>query len=139
MNFLLDTNVISEWTKQRPDIRMIDWLAAADEDRVFISVMTLAEIRYGVERMAEGSRKAALSRWLENDLPQRFEGRILAIDAAIADVCGRIMHKKLRRGAAPTVADSLLAATAQVYKLTLVTRNTKDFEKLDITLLNPWK
>lgn len=138
MNFLLDTNVISEWTKPQPDIHVIEWLASVDEDRVFLSVITLAEIRYGIERMPAGARKNSLSAWLENDLPQRFEGRVLIVDAAVADACGRIMHSKSRRGKTPTVPDSLLAATAQVHQLTLVSRSIRDFEGLDLTLLNPW-
>jgi predicted nucleic acid-binding protein len=138
MNFLLDTNVISEWTKPQPDIHVIEWLASVDEDRVFLSVITLAEIRYGIERMSAGTRRNSLSEWLENELPQRFEARILTVDASVADVCGRIMYRKTRRGKVPTVADSILAATAQVYHLALVSRNIKDFEGLDLTLLNPW-
>jgi predicted nucleic acid-binding protein len=138
MNFLLDTNVISEWTKPQPNIHVIEWLAAVDEDRVFLSVITLAEIRYGIERMPVGSKRSSLSAWLENDLPLRFEGRILTVDAAVADACGRIMYQKARRGKTPTVADSLLAATAQVHQLSLVSRNIKDFEGLDLALLNPW-
>lgn len=138
MNFLLDTNVISEWTKPKPDIHIIEWLASVDEDRVFLSVITLAEIRYGIERMPAGVRKNSLSAWLENDLPQRFEARILTVDATVADACGKIMHRKVRRGKVPTIADSLLAATAQVHQLALVSRNFGDFEGLDLTLLNPW-
>ena len=89
MSFLLDTNVVSEWVKPRPDAGVAAWLAEADEDRVFISVITLAELRYGIERMATGNRRRRLDEWLRNELPLRFEGRILAIDGATADAWAR--------------------------------------------------
>ena len=73
MSFLLDTNVVSEWVKPRPHPGVITWLAEADEDRVFLSVVTLAELRHGVERMAAGSRRARLDVWLREELPLRFE------------------------------------------------------------------
>src|SRR5215210_1866149 len=79
VNYLLDTNVVSEWTKPRPDPGVTDWLADADEDRVYLSVVTLAELRHGVERLADGARKARLDRWLTDELLLRFEGRVLAI------------------------------------------------------------
>lgn len=84
MNFLLDTNVISEWTKPRPDTGVTAWLAEADEDRVFISV-TLAELRHGVERMPAGARRDRLNVWLTRQLPSRFEARVLPVDARTAD------------------------------------------------------
>ena len=89
MTFLLDTNVISEWTKPRPDSGLIAWLAAVDEDRTFISVVTLAEIRYGIARAARGRRRDRLEAWLRDELPLRFEGRVLPIDAVTADAWAR--------------------------------------------------
>ena len=85
MSFLLDTNVVSEWVKPRPHQGVIAWLAEADEDRVFLSVVTLAELRHGIERMAAGSRRERLDVWLREELPLRFEKRVLSIDAAVAD------------------------------------------------------
>ena len=89
MKFLLDTNVVSEWMKPRPNRGVIAWLAETDEDRVFLSVVTITELRYGIERMAAGSRRNRLDEWLSEELPLRFEGRVLPVDAVIADACGK--------------------------------------------------
>ncbi len=83
MNFLLDTNVVSEWTKPRPNPGVVGWLANADEDRIFISVVTLAEIRHGVDRLPPGRRRKRLAEWLQSELLERFGGRIVSIDASI--------------------------------------------------------
>ena len=79
MSFLLDTNVVSESTKLRPNAGLMTWLDGVDENSVFLSVITLTELRYGVERLAPGRRRKQLDRWLEHELPQRFEGRILPV------------------------------------------------------------
>jgi toxin FitB len=138
LNFLLDTNVISEWVKPRPDPGMAQWLAETDEDRVFISVVTLAELRQGVELLASGERRNRLDGWLRHDLPLRFEGRILIIDAAIADTWGRLMAQSRSDGRPVGAMDTLIAATAKVHDLTIVTRNTVDFKNLVPNILNPW-
>src|ERR1035441_9534485 len=98
MNFLVDTNVVSEWVKPRPNPGVARWLADTNEDHVFLSVVTLTELRHGSERMATGQRQTQLSAWLENELPMRFEGRLLSIDAAIADACGRLVAKSEAAG-----------------------------------------
>ena len=138
MNFLLDTNVVSEWTKPRPHPGVITWLAATDEDRVFLSVVTLAELRYGTERMAVGARRHRLETWLRDELPLRFEKRVLPVDERISDAWGRIVARSEARGRTIHAMDAFLAAAADVHGLTLVTRNTSDFEALGQTLLNPW-
>ena len=79
MNFLLDTNAVSEWVKPRPDPGVIEWMESTDEDRIFISVITLAELRCGIERLAAGKSRRRLEEWLSGELPIRFEGRILPI------------------------------------------------------------
>ena len=91
MNFLLDTNIVSEWTRPRPDPGVVTWLAEADEDRVFISVVTLAELRHGIERMPDGARRARLDAWLSEQMKPRFEARILPVDEATAEIWGRVM------------------------------------------------
>ncbi len=139
MSFLLDTNFISEWLKPRPNPGVIAWTADADEDRVFLSVISLVEVRYAIERMAESARRKRLMEWLEEDLPPRFEGRILAIDGTTADVCGRLIADSERRGRRMEVIDAFLAATAEVHQLTIVTRNTSDFDVVTQNMLNPWK
>ncbi|HKZ73859.1 MAG TPA: PIN domain-containing protein, partial [Steroidobacteraceae bacterium] len=85
MSFLLDTNVVSEWTKPQPNRGVITWLEEADEDRVFLSVATLAELRHGIERLPAGNRRKLLDDWLRDELPLRFESRILSVDETVAD------------------------------------------------------
>lgn len=138
MSWLIDTNVIAEWAKPRPDERVVRWLADADEDRLYLSVATLAEIRMGVEALAEGRRKQRLATWLENDLPSRFEGRILPVDAAVANAWGVIVARARAVGATLGAMDAFFAATAAIHHLTLVTRNIRDFTSTGIELLDPW-
>lgn len=139
MNFLLDTNVVSEWMKPHPDPGVVDWLAEADEDRIFISAITIAEIRYGIERLAQGLRRDRLDAWLTDDLPLRFEARILPIDAKVADCWGRVMARGRAAGRPVSSMDGFIAATGERYDLVVATRNTSDFEALGIRLINPWR
>jgi toxin FitB len=138
VNFLLDTNLVSEWTKARPDPGVIGWLADADEDRVFLSVITLAELRHGVGRLAMGRRRKRLNEWIENELLFRFDRRILPIDPATADAWGRIVAHCEALGRPIGTMDAFIAATAQVHNLTLATRNQSDFESSVDSIVNPW-
>ena len=137
MSFLLDTNVVSEWVKPQPSQSLIAWLDKVDEDRVFLSVITLTELRYGVERLAGGKRRKRLEDWLLHDLPFRFEGRILGIDESVAHQCGHFLAQREAAGRPLHAMDAFLAATAAVYHLTLVTRNDSDFQNT-VSCLNPW-
>jgi predicted nucleic acid-binding protein len=130
VNFLLDTNIVSESVKPRPNPGIVNWLANADEDHVFISVVTVTEIRYGIERMPAGNKRKRLDEWLRVELPFRFEGRILPIDGVVADACGRLIARSEARGHPLEARDAFIAATAEVYGLTLVTRNISDFQRL---------
>ncbi len=138
MTFLLDTNVVSEWVRPRPDAGVVAWLAEIDEDRVFISVITLAELRYGIERLAAGQRRRRLDEWLREELPLRFEGRVLSIDAAVADAWGRITALRAKAGRPIGNADAFIAAIVEVHGLTLVTRNRADFESTVKAIVSPW-
>ena len=138
MSFLLDTNVVSEWVKPRPNPGLIRWIEAADEDRIFISVISLAELRYGVARLAAGKRRQRLDDWLRHELPLRFEGRILPVDLKVADAWGRTVSRSEESGRPMGAMDAFLAATAEVHRLTLVTRNVSDFAGLK-SVLNPWE
>ena len=138
MSFLLDTNVVSEWVKVRPDPGVVAWLSQADEDRVFLSVVTLAELRYGVERLAAGVRRKRLDEWLRLELPARFEGRILGIDCDIADAWGRVVARREAAGRPINIMDAFVAATTEVHRLTLVTRDVRDFELAVNAIVNPW-
>lgn len=137
MNFLLDTNAVSEWVKPRPNVGLMRWMESVDEDRVFLSVISLAELRYGVERMPNGTRRSRLERWLRDELPLRFERRILAVDDNVAEAWGRTVSRSEAMGRAMGAMDAFLAAIAEVHGLTLVTRNTGHFRLLK-TVLNPW-
>ncbi|MER9329922.1 type II toxin-antitoxin system VapC family toxin [Mesorhizobium sp. M0488] len=139
MRLLLDTNVLSEVTRPAPDARVLDWLDGLDEDRSFISVVSIAEIRRGVALMDEGRKREALAQWLAQDLPQRFEQRVLPVDEPIALAWGDLMGLAKRRGRALSSMDGLIAATAIAQELTLATRNTKDFDGFGLELLDPWR
>ena len=139
MSFLLDTNVVSELTKPRPNSGVVAWLADVDEDSVFLSVITLTELRYGVERLTPGRRRKQLDRWLQRELPQRFEGRILPIDAVVADACGKLVARTEASGRPIEARDAYIAATAQVHRLSLVTRNATHFETTVKAILTPWR
>lgn len=137
MSFLLDTNVVSEWVKPKPNPGVVHWTDSADEDRIFLSVISLAELRYGIDRMASGKRQRRLEEWLRHELPLRFEDRILPVDPSVADACGRIVRHTESLGRSIEAMDAFIAATAQVHQLTLVTRNVSDFVVLK-DVVNPW-
>ena len=109
-----------------------------NEDRVFVSVVTITELRYGVARLATGKRRERLDGWLRKDLISRFEGRILPVDLRIGDACGRLMARSESTGRPIEARDAFIAATAEVHGLTLVTRNTSDFEPTLKVIINPW-
>ena len=124
--------------KSRPNRGVATWLAQVDEDRVFISVVTLAELRYGIERMPAGSRRKRLDQWLRDELPLRFEGRVLSIDPIVADGWGKVVARSEAAGRPISAMDALIAATAETHDMTLVTRNTSDFEASLRLIINPW-
>lgn len=138
MSYLLDTNVVSEWLKPQPNPGVVDWLASVDEDETFLSVLTITEVRYGIERMAAGNRRRRLDEWLREELLPRFEGRVIPVDIAIADASGRLVARSEALGRPIEPRDAFIAATTEVYQLTLVTRNTSDFQPTLKTVLSPW-
>jgi toxin FitB len=137
MNLLLDTNAVSEWVKPRPNVGPIRWMESADEDRIFLSVISLAELRYGIARMAAGPRRGRLKEWLREQLPLRFEGRILSVDHNVAEAWGRTVSRTEALGRPMGVMDAVLSATAEIHRLMLVTRNVSDFPTLR-AIVNPW-
>jgi toxin FitB len=139
VKFLLDTMVVSEWVKARLFPSVVSWLAKVDEDRVFLSVVTLAELRYGVARMPASARRTRLDAWLRNELPLRFEGRVLPVDGIVADAWGAIVARSEAAGQRMGVMDAFIGATAEVHGMTLVTRNTSDFEPSLQAIINPWE
>lgn len=136
--FLLDTNVISELVKPRPEPGVTTWVDSIDESLLYLSVLTLGEIRKGVALLQDASRRVTLEAWLDIDLTLRFAHRILPIDRAVADRWGRIAASASIAKSALPVIDGLLAATAVHHDLTLVTRNTRDVAATGVPAFNPW-
>jgi predicted nucleic acid-binding protein len=136
--FLLDTNILSEFSKPDPDEAVVEWLNEREDD-MRVSVISIAEIRSGTERMPAGRRRAALETWLEDGILPRLGPNILPVTLDIADLAGRFEAMRFRLGARGDVADMLIAATAAVYDLTLTTRNTKHFSGLGLRLRNPFE
>lgn len=136
--FLLDTNVISELLKPKFEPKVATWIDATDEELLFLSVLTLGEIRKGVVLLPRSARRTSLEAWLLKDLPLRFSGRILDIDQEVAHRLGQISGLASAKGVNVPVIDGLLAATAIQHNLTLVTRNTRDVAATGVTLFNPW-
>jgi len=137
MSYLLDTNIISELIKKTPHPSVLKWIDTIDNDKLYISVITLGEIRKGITGIQASERQEKISHWLEVELPAYFEERILNIDVNVADMWGRLQSKK--KGYILPAIDGLLAATAHVNGFALVTRNTKDFIHTSIEMINPWE
>ncbi len=136
MSYLIDTNVLSELRRQRADARVAAWMRARPRQSLYLSVLSLGEIRKGIEGVADAAFRQTLADWLEVELPTYFIGRLLDIDPQVADRWGRVQASAART---LPVIDGLLAATALQHDLTLVTRNTKDFEGLGVQIVNPWE
>jgi predicted nucleic acid-binding protein len=137
--FLIDTNVLSEYNRPGgPDAGVKRWLEITDRQSQHVSVITLAEIQKGIELLAAGKRRVQLEQWLKQDLEAWFLGRILPVDREVAGRWASLVAQGARAGRPLPTVDSLIAATALAYNLTLVTRNTRDFEGIDATLVNPW-
>ena len=137
--FLLDTNCVSELIRPKPEPRVMEWMEAADEAMLYLSVLTMGEIRKGAAGLAQSKRRTHVETWLQVELQARFAGRILPIDAAIADRWGFVAAEAKRKGKPLSVIDGLLAATALQHNLTVVSRNARDFTSTQVPVLNPWE
>lgn len=135
MSYLLDTNALCETVRKQPDRNVLQWFEQTPENALHLSVLSLGEIRKGVERLGDGARKEKLRVWLEQDLPARFGERLLPVTSGIADRWGRLAAESNRPVAA---VDSLLAATALLHGLRIVTRNGRDFAFPGLDVVNPW-
>lgn len=135
MSYLIDTNVLSELRRKVPNPGVVAWFAQRPPTTLHLSVLTLGEIRRGIEGVDDATRRQSLIDWLETDLPTFFTGRVLPVDAAVADRWGRLVATAERP--LPAI-DSLLAATALEHDLVLITRNAKDFSGLPVEIFNPW-
>jgi len=136
--FLLDTNIPSELIRTRPDPRIWKWVYAKDEGSLYLSVVSIGELRRGLVKLPPSRRRSDLERWFENDLLPRFHGRILPVTRPIADRWGVLDGKCQLSGTPLSTADGMIAATALEHELTLVMRNVKDFDGLGVVVLNPW-
>jgi toxin FitB len=137
--FLLDTNVISELVKPKPEAKVVEWIEATNEELLYLSVLTLGEIRKGIALLQDPARRVKLEAWLVGNLAVRFADRILAIDENIAERWGVLTAQaKTTANRTLPVIDGLLAATAQHHNLTLVTRNLDDITGTGVPVFNPW-
>jgi predicted nucleic acid-binding protein len=136
--FLLDTNVISELIKPKPEPKVTTWIDGTDEELLFLSALTFGEIRKGVVLLPSSARRTALEAWLTKELLLRFSNRILSVDQEVADQWGHLSGLTSARGVHVGVIDGLLAATAIQHDLILVTRNTRDVAATGVSLFDPW-
>lgn len=138
MSFLLDTCVVSELAKPTLDARVRAWAESEDEQKMYISSLTLGELQKGVSKLPESAKKAQLQAWVHDDLLERFSGRVLVPSAEVCIRWGIMQAETERQGRPLPIVDSLIAATALHYQLTVVTRNTRDMEASGVALYNPW-
>jgi toxin FitB len=137
--YLLDTNIISELTKTRPEPKVISWIQATSEELLYLSVLAIGEVRKGIDSLPASNRRSLLESWLANDLVLRFSGRILEVNLDVAERWGTISAQAKIAGTPLAVIDGLMAATTLHHNLTLVTRNVKDLRVSGIKTLNPWE
>lgn len=139
MPFLLDTNIVSETVKLKPEPRVLKWLERQSPSELFLASLTIGELVRGAFKVKEKARRERFTKWIEEDLSQQFENRILAFDHVAARVWGQLMGEGDRKGKTPSAADTQIAAIAIDRDLTLVTRNVRDFEHFDLDILNLWE
>jgi len=141
MNYLLDTCVLSEFTRKEPSPKVVEWLDKEPEENVYVSTLTVGELYKGIRKIIDVHAQKAmkLNFWLEMDVMLRFGDRILPVNNEIAIAWGILRAESEKRGVKRPTIDSLLAATAKVHNLTLVTRNVSDFLHTGISIFNLWE
>ncbi|MBX3499948.1 MAG: PIN domain-containing protein [Alphaproteobacteria bacterium] len=138
MRYLLDTSVVSEMVKATPHRGVVAWTNAQPFDTIHLSVVTLIELRFGIDRLPPGKRREGLARWLDVEIPVQFEGRIVELDSAVADAVGRLWAQAVGAGRTPDLVDVVLAATVKCFDLALATRNVRDFDIYGVRVVDPW-
>lgn len=138
MKYLIDTCVIAEVTKPKPNSNVVSWLKSQNENYLYISVLTLGELSKGIEKVKDVHRKKKLHLWLADDLRERFSGRILSVNEQVAMTWGQVQGKAELQGKSMPTIDGLIAATGLVFNMTVVTRNISDMEESGVVLLDPW-
>ena len=139
MAFLLDTNVVSETIRPRPEKTVLDWIEAQAPTDLFLAAQTIGELVRSARKVEEQVHRERFERWIEQDLARQFDGRILPFDGRTAAVWSRLMGDGDRAGRPLAAADAQIAAIAIQHEFILVTRNEKDFVHFGIQLLNPWR
>lgn len=139
MNYLLDTCVLSEFTRRKPDQQVVNWLDSIEEEKLFISVITVGEIQRGIERLPDSHRKTELLVWMNSGLMNRFSDRMIAVDAATMFVWGSLTARMEAAGQPMGVMDSLIVASALQNNLIVATRNVTDFLPSGVQVINPWE
>ena len=137
--YLLDTCVLLEFVKPRPEERVVAWLNAIDPQSVYLCAVTVGEIQHGISLRPPSNRRTELKIWLHDALPRQFAGRVLALDSETFITWGRITAEQKQKGKPMSVMDSLIAATALQHRMVLVTRNVVDFKAEALGILNPWE
>lgn len=135
---LIDTNVLSELTERTPEPIVMNWFDLQTLEGLFVSCITLGELRFGLERREPGRRTSELRVWLEYELAELFRGRTLDVNTDVTDQWGRLRAQQARLGRTRPEIDALIAATAIVHDLTVVTRNVRDFRRIGLDIINPW-
>lgn len=138
MSFLLDTCVLSELLKIKPDRNVIEWISSVDEDQLYVSVITIGEIQKGISRLPHSKKRKQLEDWIEFDLRERFKNRILPIDEDVALLWGQLLGELEQKGKRIPVIDAMIAANALNNNLTVVTRDIKDLSATGVDIYNPW-
>jgi toxin FitB len=139
MRCLLDTCVISELIKPKPDERVMTWLLEQNDSDLYVSALTFGELQRGIEKLPASRKKEEINNWVENEMKRRFQNRTLEIDLFVAKTWGKIQGIADKKGKPMPVFDSLIAATGIVHGLTVVTRNVADMEQSGVNLFNPWR
>lgn len=138
MRYLLDTCLVSELVKAKPNSAVVKWLEGCDEEGLFLSVLVLGEIQKGISKITDEKRKARMQHWLDSELRQRFEGRILPVSEEVALTWGIVQAKAELQGSPIPTIDGLVGATALAHNLTVVTRNERDIQATGARVFNPW-
>lgn len=138
MKYLLDTCVLSELVKPKPEAGVVTWVGEQEEHRLYLSVVTIGELHKGIAKLPDGRRRERLTTWIETDLAGRFRGRILPVDEAVASAWGVMLGQAEAGGGSLPVLDALVAATAKVHGCAVVTRNVTDLGRTGADVLNPW-
>jgi toxin FitB len=138
MKYLLDTCIVSELIAKQPNQTVLNWLDSQIETDLFLSVITIGEITKGIRKLPNSRRKSTLENWLKTDLLHRFSGRVSVLDLDTMMLWGNLIGKLEPQGRALPLMDSLMAAIALQGSFTLVTRNEKDFDGAEVTIINPF-